>query len=137
MVDRRSIERNVLTRPLKQIGVRTVTELNAEELAAKAIKSGDFDVVFIEFNTLMDTGRELAESFRKIDSSIPIVVAYPSSVTLADLKKYCPDVSACLMTPFTNEQLRETVRNTCHHGQIVGGLLKRWPLVVHDTGGPL
>ncbi len=68
VVDRRSMERNTLTRPLKQIGVRTVTELNAEELAAKPVKSGEFDVVFIEFNTLMDAGRELAESFRKFDS---------------------------------------------------------------------
>jgi DNA-binding NtrC family response regulator len=108
-VDRRSTERNLLTRPLKQIGVKKVVEVTAEEFTAELFETGNFDVVFIEFNTLMEAGRNLAKSLRQMDDQIPIIVTYPESVTVADLQKYCPDVTACLMTPFTNEQLREAV----------------------------
>jgi DNA-binding NtrC family response regulator len=109
VVDRRSMERNVLTLPLQQIGVRKVTELNREELAGRRIRSGEFDIAFIEFHTLMEAGRGLVDSLRTGDATLPIVVTYPSTVTVADLKKYCPDAAAYLLTPFTKEQLRESV----------------------------
>lgn len=111
-VDRRSTERNLLTRPLKQIGVKKVVEVTAEEFKGELFETGDFDVVFIEFNTLMEAGRDLARSLRQMNGQTPIIVTYPENVTVADLQKYCPDATAYLMTPFTNEQLREVVE---HH----------------------
>ncbi len=109
VVDRRSMERNELTIPLKRVGVKKVLEANADELLAQPFKTGSFDVVFVEFNMLMAAGRDLIKSIRQMDLEVPIIVTYPGSVSVADLRKYCPEVSATLMTPFTDEQLRNVV----------------------------
>ena len=109
VVDRRSMERNELTRPLKRIGVKNIVEVNVDEFMSQPFRTGEFDVVFVEFNTLMEAGRGLTKLLRQMDFQAPVIVTYPASVALEDLRKYCPDVSATLMTPFTDEQLRETV----------------------------
>ncbi len=84
-------------------------EVNIDALMGQPFNTGDFDAVFIEFNTLMKAGRGLTKSIRELDGHVPIIVTYPPSVLLADFRKYCPEVSASLMTPLTNEQLRKTV----------------------------
>ena len=109
VVDRRSMEGNELTIPLKLVGVKKVIEASADELLAQPLKTGTFDVVFVEFNTLMEAGRDLIKSIRQMDLEVPIIVTYPDSVSVADLQKYCPEVSATLMTPFSDEQLRNVV----------------------------
>ena len=109
VVDRRSVERNELTFPLNRIGVRKVIEKNTEEILAKPFKAGQYDVVFVEFNTLMEAGQPLARSLRATDPNVPIIVTYPHTTKIADLKKYCPQASAYLVSPFTSEQLRETI----------------------------
>jgi len=109
VIDRRSVERNELTRPLKELGVRKVVERNAQEIAAEPVEAGQYDVVFIEFNTLMEAGQPLAGLLRAMDANVPIIVTYPPATRPADLKKYCPQATACLGSPFTNEQLRQTM----------------------------
>jgi DNA-binding NtrC family response regulator len=109
VVDRRSMERNELTKPLKRIGVKKVVEVNIDEFVARPFQAGAFNIVFIEFNTLMEAGRGLLQTLRRTDCDVPVIVTYPESVAVDDLRKYCPDLSATLMTPFTDEQLREMV----------------------------
>lgn len=104
--------RNALTQPLKKLGIHKVVELNADEIAGEPFEAGEFDVVFVEFNTLMEAGQTLVTSLRKIDANVPIILTYPQSTNLADLKKYCSSASAFLLSPFTKEQLRETI---CEH----------------------
>jgi DNA-binding NtrC family response regulator len=109
VVDRRSMERNELTKPLKRIGVRKVTEVNVEEFRARPLKAGAFDLVFIEFNTLMEAGRGLLQMLRRADCDVPVIVTYPESVDVADVRKFCPEASSTLRIPFTNQQLRQIV----------------------------
>ena len=116
VVDQRSVERNELTGPLKRIGVRKIVEVNVETLLAQPFRTGDFDAVFIEFNTLMEAGRGLTKSLREMDGQVPIIMTYPQSVSLADLQRYCPDASAYLMMPFATEQLLETVEQHVFEG---------------------
>jgi DNA-binding NtrC family response regulator len=110
VVDRRTMVRNALTQPLKNIGVRDVVEMNADEIVTEPIGAGEFDIVFIEFNTLIEAGETLVKSIRKQDPQVPIIVTYPETTNFADLKKYCPAATAYLKSPFTSEQLGEIVK---------------------------
>ncbi len=114
VLDRRSSVRNAFTQPLKQIGIRNVVEINAQRLVDEPFDAGKFDVVFVEFNTLMEVGQTLVASLHEMDVNVPIIVTYPQSTNVADLKKYCPDASAYLVSPFSNEQLREVINQHVH-----------------------
>jgi DNA-binding NtrC family response regulator len=110
VVDRRSVERSELTLPLKKAGVGKIAEANLHELAAQPFQAGQYDAVFVEFNTLMEAGQALARSLRAMDADVPIVVTYPLTTRIADIKKYCPQASAYLASPFTSDQLWDTLQ---------------------------
>jgi len=109
IVDRRSAERSELALPLTQAGVEKIVEVNVHELAAKPIHTGQYDAVFVEFNTLMEAGLELAQSLRAMAPDVALIVTYPDTARVADLQKYCPQASAYLASPFTSEQLRDVI----------------------------
>ncbi len=109
VVDQNSVERSELTLPLQQAGLRNIVEANVHELAARPSRAGQYDAVFVEFNTLMEAGQALARSLRAMDADVPMVVTYPRTTRVADLKKYCPQASAYMELPFTRDELRDTI----------------------------
>jgi DNA-binding NtrC family response regulator len=109
VVDRQSVGHSPLTQPLKKSGVGNIIEVNERELAAQPFQAGQYDAVFVEFNTLMEAGQALARSLRAMDADVPIVVTYPHTTRIADIKKYCPQASAYLAAPFTSEQLLDSL----------------------------
>ena len=109
VVDRRSQKRSELSMRLKRIGVRKVASTNVREFMKRPFKAGAFDIVLIEFNTLMEAGRSITRSLRQMDLHVPLLVTYPESVAVVDLRKYCPDISTTLVTPVTDVQLREAI----------------------------
>jgi DNA-binding NtrC family response regulator len=109
VVDRKSVERCELTQPLEQAGLRTVDYANVQELAAQPFRPGQYDVVFIDFHTLMEAGRTLIRSLREMDADVPLVVTYPHTAQLADLKTYCPQASAYLESPFSRDELHDAL----------------------------
>ena len=72
VVDRKSVESSELTLPLHDAGLHKVVETNAHELAAQPFQPGQYDAVFVEFNTLMESGQALARSLRAMDADVPI-----------------------------------------------------------------
>lgn len=72
VVDRKSVESSELTLPLSDAGLHKVVETNARELAAQPFQPGQYDAVFVEFNTLMESGQALARSLRAMDANVPI-----------------------------------------------------------------
>ena len=74
VVDRRSTVRNELSQPLKQIGVRKVVEMNASEAGGATFEAGEFDVIFVEFNTLIEAGETLVQRLRQQGFLFPALV---------------------------------------------------------------
>jgi DNA-binding NtrC family response regulator len=110
VVDRRSTVRNELSQPLKQIGVQKVVERNANDIGGTNFEAGEFDVIFVEFNTLIEAGETLVQRLRQQDSAVPIIVTYPETTNFGDLKKYCPKATAYLKTPFKTDELAAMVK---------------------------
>ena len=110
VVDRRSTVRNELTQPLKKIGVRKVVEMNTDEISIAVFRAGEFDIIFVEFNTLIEAGESLVQRLRQQDPAVPIIVTYPETTNFADLKKYCPKATAYLKSPFTTDELCDMVK---------------------------
>jgi len=109
VVDRKSVVSSELTLPFHDAGLHKVVETNPHELAAQPFQPGQYDAVFVEFNTLMEFGQALARSLRAMDANVPIVVTHPQLARLADLKLYCPQASANLESPFTRDELLDTI----------------------------
>jgi len=103
-------ERKNISRSLKEIGVRDVTEATDGSQAMELLQTGTFDVIFTEANTKTSEVEELARAARKINSKLPIIVTAPQSKKIDELKKAYPSASNYLTVPFTTEQLRKTVR---------------------------
>lgn len=101
--------RKNLARSLNEIGVRDVVEATDGDQAIELLESGEFNVVFAEWNTQLGEGEQLVKAIRKIDGKLPIIVTGPQTKKIADLKKSCPNASNYLTLPFTSEQLRKTV----------------------------
>jgi DNA-binding NtrC family response regulator len=96
VVDRRTKVRNALTRPLKKIGVRQVVEMNGDEIGGATFEAGEFDIIFVEFNTLIEAGETLVQRLRQLDPAVPVIISYPETTNFADLKKHCPEATAYL-----------------------------------------
>ncbi|MCI0333180.1 MAG: response regulator [Planctomycetes bacterium] len=101
--------RKNIARSLNEIGVRNVVEATDGNQAIELLESGNFDVVFAEWNTQSGKVEELVKAARKINAKLPIIVTAPHSKQMAELKKSCPTASNYLTVPFTTDQLRKTV----------------------------
>ena len=109
VTDSSSKARKIITRSLKEIGVRDIVEATNGNEAVKLMEKGKFDVVFAEWNTEIGQGEELVKSFRRTDAKMPVIVTAPQSKQIDELKKTYPTASNYLFMPFTTEQLQKTV----------------------------
>ena len=109
IVDRRMAARNELARPLKKLGVWDVVQITPQAVVSEALPPGDFDIAFVEFNTLKQVGPALIKSLRANDAHLPVVVTYPSTIKMADLKTHTSQASTCCVSPITAERLRTTI----------------------------
>ena len=102
------VQKNI-TRSLNEIGVRNVVEATDGNQAIELLETGDFGVVFAEWNTQFGECQVLVEAVRKMNGNLPIIATAPQSKKIAELKKACPSATNYLTTPFTTDQLRRTV----------------------------
>jgi len=109
VADSSSKTRKNITRSLNEIGVRNVVEATDGNQAIELLETGNFDVVFAEWNTQSGKMEELVKAARKINAKLPVIVTAPQSKQMAELKKSCPTASNYLTVPFTTDQLRKTV----------------------------
>jgi two-component system chemotaxis response regulator CheY len=109
VTDSSSKVRKNITRSLNEIGVRNVVEATDGNQAIELLGTGDFGVVFAEWNTQFGEGQVLVEAVRKLNGNLPIIATAPQSKKIAELKKACPSATNYLTMPFTTDQLRRTV----------------------------
>jgi DNA-binding NtrC family response regulator len=101
-------ERKNITKSLNEIGVRGVEAADRNE-ALELLQNDKFDMVIAEFNAQGGDSQELVNAARKINNTLPIIVTAPQSKNLNEVKQALPNASTYLSTPFTAQQLRETV----------------------------
>jgi CheY-like chemotaxis protein len=109
VTDSNSKVRKNLTRSLKELGIKSVSEATDGCQAIEMLQKGKYDIVFAEYNTKTAQGDELVTSIRRTDAKTPIVVLAPQSKQMTELKQSYPTASSYLATPFTTEQLKKTV----------------------------
>lgn len=109
VTDSNSKVRKNVTRSLKELGIKNVTEATDGCQAIEMLQKGKYDIVFAEYNTKTAQGDELVSSIRRTDAKMPIIVMAPQSKQMTELKQTCPTASSYLTTPFTTEQLKKSV----------------------------
>jgi two-component system chemotaxis response regulator CheY len=103
-------ERKNITKSLKEIGVNQVVEATDGNQAMELLQKGQFDVFFAEWNSKTSQGEELVKTARTINGKLPIIVTAPQSKKMDEVRKAFPNASNYLTTPFTNDQLRTTIK---------------------------
>jgi two-component system, chemotaxis family, chemotaxis protein CheY len=109
VADSSSKVRKNITRSLNEIGVTKVVEATDGDQAIELLETGNFGVIFAEWNTQLGEGQALVEAVRKMNGKLPIIATAPQSKKIAELKRACPSASNYLTMPFTTDQLRKTV----------------------------
>jgi two-component system, chemotaxis family, chemotaxis protein CheY len=102
-------DRSNISKSLKEIGVRKITEATDGKEAIELLQKGKYDVIFAESNPQWCEGEEFWKTARKNDSKLPIFVTAPQSKKVEELKKAYPNATSYISMPFTKEQLQQTV----------------------------
>jgi two-component system chemotaxis response regulator CheY len=109
VTDSNSKVRKNITRSLKEMGIKNVAEATDGCQAIEMLQKGKYDIVFAEWNTKTAQGDELVSTIRRTDAKTPIIVTAPQSKQMTELKQSYPTASSYLTTPFTSDQLKQTV----------------------------
>ena len=110
VADTSSTQRKNFKRSLKEIGVEEVVEAADADSALNLLKHEQFNAVLADGKIETESGKDLVEEIRHIDSNVPIIVTADQAERSTEWKAKHPSASGYLTTPFTTDSLSKKLQ---------------------------
>ena len=110
VADTSSKQRKNFKRSLKEIGVEEVVEAADADSALNLLKQEQFNAVLADGKIETESGKDLVEEIRHIDSNVPIIVTANQAERSSEWEAKHPSASGYLTTPFTTDSLSEKLQ---------------------------
>ena len=110
VADTSSKVRENFTRSLKEIGVQNVMEAGDAKSAINLLKQEQFNAVLADGKIQTESGKDLVEEIRHIDSNVPIILTANPADCSTEFELKHSSTYRYLTKPFTTQRLRDKLQ---------------------------